>query len=66
MTVKNSSYLRGSKFRFSINNLLDKHSLVGVNPASSASNAPAGGDVLTLLAGRSFSVTITPAYWPKR
>jgi iron complex outermembrane receptor protein len=66
MTVKNSSYVRGSKFRFSINNLLDKHSLVGVNPASTASNAPVGGDVLTLLAGRSFSVTITPAYSPKR
>ena len=44
-TVKGSSYLRGSKLRFSINNLLDRHSIVGVNPVSTASNAPAAGDI---------------------
>ena len=64
-TVKGSSYLRGSKIRFSINNLLDRHSIVGVNPASTASNAPAPGDVLTLLPARSFMITITPAYATK-
>jgi len=31
-------------------------------PASTASNAPAAGDTLTLLAARSFSVTMTFAY----
>jgi iron complex outermembrane receptor protein len=64
-TIRGDSYLRGTKIRFGINNLLNKHSIVGVAPASTASNAPAGGDVLTLLPARSFSVTMTFGYAPR-
>ena len=64
-TVRNSSYLRGTKIRFGINNLLDRHSIVGVTPASSATSVPAPGDQLTLLPARSFSITLTPGYAPK-
>jgi len=55
-----------SKLRFSINNLRRQHSIVGVNPASTASQCRAPGDILTLLPARSFMVTITPGYAPKR
>jgi iron complex outermembrane receptor protein len=65
-TIKGDSYLRGSKIRFSINNLMDHHSITGVTAASTASSLPAAGDQLQLLAGRSFSITITPGFSPKR
>jgi iron complex outermembrane receptor protein len=65
-TVKQHSWLRGSKIRLSVNNLLDKHSIVGINPASTSTSAAAPGDVLTLLAARSISLTITGGYAPRR
>ena len=65
-TVKGDSYLRGTKFRFGINNLLDRHSIVGVTPASTATSVSAPGDILTLLPARSFSVTATFGYAPRR
>ena len=65
-TIKEGSYFRGSKVRFGVNNLFDQHNIVGVTPASTASNAPAPGDFLTLLAGRSVSVAITFGYAPKK
>jgi iron complex outermembrane receptor protein len=63
-TVRGDSWLRGTKFRFGLNNLQNNHNIVGVNAASSASNAPAPGDILTLLPARSFSVTMTFGYAP--
>jgi iron complex outermembrane receptor protein len=65
-TIRGDSYLRGTKIRFGINNLLDKHSIVGVAPASTASNLPAPGDTLTLVPARSFNVTMTFGYAPIR
>jgi iron complex outermembrane recepter protein len=65
-TIRGDSTLRGTKIRFAINNLLDKHSIVGVTPASTASNIAAPGDVLTLLPARSFSMTVTFGYAPGR
>lgn len=41
----------GTKFRFGVNN----HSTVGVSAASTASKAPAAGDLLTIIPARSFS-----------
>jgi iron complex outermembrane receptor protein len=64
-TIRGDSYLRGTKIRFGINNLLDQHNIVGVSPFSSKSNAPAPGDVLTLLPARSVSLTVTFGYAPK-
>ncbi len=65
-TIKESSRLRGTKFRFAVNNLLDKHSIIGVVPASTKSNLPQPGDTLTLMAGRSVSMTVTFGYAPRR
>jgi len=58
--------VRGTKIRFAVNNLFDQHNIVGVTPASTSSNLPAPGDFLTLLAGRSVSVSLTFGYAPKR
>jgi iron complex outermembrane receptor protein len=64
-TIRGDSYLRGTKIRFAVNNLLDQHNIVGINGFSSKSNAPSPGDVLTLLPARSVSVTMTFGYAPK-
>ncbi|PWU04431.1 MAG: TonB-dependent receptor, partial [Terriglobia bacterium] len=65
-TVRGDSFLRGTKFRFAINNLLDQHNIVGVVPFSTKSNAPAAGDILTLVPARSISITMTFGYAPAR
>jgi len=65
-TVRGDSYLRGTKIRLSINNLLDKHNIVGVTPASTATSAPAPGDILLLLPARSVGLTVTFGYAPGR
>src|SRR5262249_8742246 len=64
-TFKGDTYLRGTKIRFGINNLFNQHSIVGVSPFSSKSNAPAPGDALTMLPARSISLTMTFDYSPK-
>jgi iron complex outermembrane receptor protein len=66
-TVKQETWLRGTKFRFGVTNLFDQHSIIAVTPANVAAVfVPAGGDTLTLMAGRSFSVTMTFGYAPRR
>ncbi len=65
-TIKQASFLRGTKFRVGINNLFDQHNIVGVAPASTASSLPAPGDFLTLMAGRSVSVSMTLGYAPRK
>ena len=64
-TVRGDSWLRGTKFRFGINNLQNNHNIVGITAASTKSNAPAPGDVLTIVPARSFSVTMTFGYAPR-
>jgi iron complex outermembrane receptor protein len=64
-TVRGDSYLRGTKIRLGLNNLLDKHSIVGVTPAL-ASSAASPNDILTLLPARSVSLTVTFGYAPER
>ena len=65
-TVKGASYLRGSKIRFAINNLLDRHSITGVTAASTATSVASPNDQLQLLPARSFSSTFTPGYAPRQ
>ena len=65
-TFRGDTYLRGTKIRFGINNLFDQHNIVGIAPASTKSNAPAPGDILTLLPARSISLTMTFGYAPAR
>jgi iron complex outermembrane receptor protein len=64
-TVRGDSWLRGTKFRFGVNNLQNHQNIVGVTPASTKSNAPAAGDVLLITPPRSFSVTMTFGYAPR-
>ncbi len=63
-TVRGDNFMRGTKIRFGVNNLLDKHSIVGVNPAL-ASSVTNGGDILTLLPARSLTIQMTFGYAPK-
>jgi iron complex outermembrane recepter protein len=58
-TIKGESRFAETKIKLSVNNLFDKHSLVGVSPVSTKSNLPAPGDILTLLAARSVSLAVT-------
>jgi iron complex outermembrane receptor protein len=64
-TVRGDSYLRGTKIRLGVNNILDKHSIVGVSPAL-ASSAVSPNDILTLLPARSVSLTVTFGYAPAK
>ena len=63
-TLQGSSKLSQSRIRLAINNLTDSHAITGVTRASTKSNAPAPGDVLTLMSGRSVSVSLTVGLSP--
>jgi iron complex outermembrane receptor protein len=69
-TIKNTSWLRGSKIGVAVNNLADNHALIGVSPALKPTAAipftPDGGDVLSLLPGRSVMVSLTVGWAPRR
>lgn len=69
-TIKNASWLRGSKIGLAVNNLADSHNIVGVTPAVAATAtvayAPNPADQLNLLPGRSVMVTFTAGFAPKR
>ncbi len=63
--LKGSSQLQNTRIRFAVNNLTDSHAITGVTPASTASNVAAAGDILTLMSGRSVSVSLTIGYSPR-
>jgi iron complex outermembrane recepter protein len=69
-TVKNASHFRGTKIQFGVNNLFNSHNIVGITPFTAATAtvayAPNALDQLNLLPGRSFSITITGGYAPRR
>ena len=66
-TVKQNTWLRGTKFRFDVTNLFDQHNIIAVTPANPAAVfVPAPGDTLSMMAGRSVSVTMTFGYAPDR
>jgi iron complex outermembrane recepter protein len=69
-TMKNSSHFRGTKIQFAVNNLANHHSLVGVTPAvaptATVPYVQSPGDQLNLLPARSFTITITGGWAPKR
>lgn len=58
-TVGGHSLLTKSKLRLAVNNLTDSHAVTAVSPASTATSVPAANDVLTLMAGRSVSLSLT-------
>jgi iron complex outermembrane receptor protein len=63
--LRGSSQLQSTRIRFAVNNLTDNHAITGVTPASAASNLPASGDILTLMSGRSASVSVTIGFSPR-
>ena len=69
-TIRNSSFLRGSKLGLSVNNLFDSHSIVAITPGNGPTAtvpyAASGGDFLTLMPGRSVMVSLTVGYAPRR
>jgi iron complex outermembrane receptor protein len=58
-TIKGESRFAETKFRLIFNNLFDQHNVFMVEPASTKSNAPAPGDLLHKLAGRSVAMSVT-------
>jgi hypothetical protein len=48
-----------------VNNLTDSHAITAVSAASAKSNASAAGDILTLMSGRSVSVSLTVGFSPQ-
>jgi iron complex outermembrane receptor protein len=69
-TVKSASWLRGTKFQVSVNNLANNHNIVGVTPAVAA--APGSpyvqnpGDLVNLIPGRSVTLSVTAGLAPRR
>jgi iron complex outermembrane receptor protein len=64
-TVKGSSRLANSRIRLAVNNLTNSHAITAVSAASTKSNAPAAGDILTLMSGRSVSTAFTIGFSPR-
>jgi iron complex outermembrane receptor protein len=58
-TVGGTSMFAHSKLRLAVNNLTDSHAITAVSPASTSTSAPSANDVLTLMSGRSVSLSMT-------
>jgi iron complex outermembrane receptor protein len=54
-----SMFVKQAKIQFGVNNLFDKHSIVGVTPVSDTTSAPSPDDTLTLLPARSISLALS-------
>ncbi len=69
-TIKNQSWLRGSKVGLAVNNLTNNRSIVGITPGTAATATvaytPSSTDQLNLLPGRSVMVTFTAGWAPRR
>jgi iron complex outermembrane receptor protein len=71
--LRNGSRWDQTKFRLSVNNVLNSRGIVGDQQASNAyltqaaaAYSPGAGDLLTLLPGRSITLTISPGFSPNR
>jgi iron complex outermembrane receptor protein len=69
-TIKNTSRWRGTKIQFAANNLANHHYIVGVTPfvtgTPTAPFVPNSQDLLNLMPARSFTITVTGGWAPKR
>ena len=63
--VGGASRLSSTRIKFAINNLTDSHAITAVTAASTKSNDPAAGDILTLMGGRSVSVSLSIGFSPR-
>jgi iron complex outermembrane receptor protein len=71
--LRNGSRWAQTKFRLSVNNVFNSRGIVGDQQAdtafasiAAAKYVPGAGDLLTLLPGRSITLTISPAFSPGR
>jgi len=64
-TVGGTSRFAQTRIRLAVNNVGDAHPITAVTPASTKSNAPADGDVVTLMSGRSISMSVTFGFSPR-
>jgi iron complex outermembrane receptor protein len=66
--LRNGSRWDQTKFRLSVNNVLNSRGIVGDQQAANtaAVYTPGAGDLLTLLPGRSITLTISPGFSPSR
>jgi iron complex outermembrane receptor protein len=53
-----TSWMKQARFKLSVTNISDKHSIVAVSPASKTTSLAAPGDILTLLPARSVSLSV--------
>jgi iron complex outermembrane receptor protein len=53
-----TSWMKQARFKLSVTNISDKHSIVAVSPASKTTSLAAPGDILTLLPARSISLSV--------
>ena len=67
-TIKNNSFLRGSRLGLAVTNLFDDHSVIGITPANTgvAPYVPAPGDQLAIVPGRSIMMTFVVGYAPRK
>ncbi len=69
-TLRNAGRFRGTKVQFAVNNLFNSHNVVGVTPFTAPTAAvpfaPNALDQLNLLPSRSFSITVTGGWAPRR
>ncbi len=65
-TLRNGSRFRQTRIQLAVNNVLNSFNIVGVTPASTKTSLAAPGDVLTLMPGRSVSLTVTFGITPQR
>jgi iron complex outermembrane receptor protein len=66
-TIRKGSRWDQTKFRFSVNNLLDNHNITGVTQAAKgAVFLPGPTDTLQMLPGRSITMTVTLGLTPRR
>jgi iron complex outermembrane receptor protein len=66
-TVRNGSHFDQTKLRFTVNNLFDQHNITSVTQAATSTTyVPGPSDTLGLLPGRSFTLSVTFGYAPKR
>jgi hypothetical protein len=66
--LRNGSRWEQTKFRLSVNNVLNSRGIVGDQQAfaKTATYTPGPADLLTLMPGRSMTLTISPAFSPSR
>ncbi len=69
-TIRSNSHLDGTKLRFTVNNLLNTQNITsltsGTTAVAGAAYVPSSTDALGLTPGRSYTMTVTFGYAPKR